>query len=84
MNDEEWVFFFKVTPLFSLLHSFDLDLPIECDDEYWENPDPELAFKQPSGKPPVVAYFNTYLKLSQVLAFALRTIVSHFTFYCIY
>jgi hypothetical protein len=49
---------------------------MECDDEYWENPDPEQAFKQPSGKPSKLSYFILYLKLDQILGFALRTIVS--------
>ncbi|KZT07879.1 uncharacterized protein LAESUDRAFT_724338 [Laetiporus sulphureus 93-53] len=55
---------------------FDLDLPIECDDEYWTNPDPDLAFKQPPGKPSVMAYFNSLIKLHRILFFALRTIYS--------
>ncbi|KZT23297.1 hypothetical protein NEOLEDRAFT_1180171 [Neolentinus lepideus HHB14362 ss-1] len=55
---------------------FDLDLPAECDDEYWLNPDPEKAFKQPPDKPSKLAYFNSYLKLNQILACALRTIYS--------
>jgi hypothetical protein len=61
----------------NLLHlsSFDLDLPIECDDEYWENEDPEKAFKQPADKPSTVAYFNCFLKLGEVLGYLLRTIV---------
>jgi hypothetical protein len=58
-----------------LLRSFDLDLPIECDDEYWENPDPNLAFKQPPGKPSTVAYFNSSLQLGHVMGYVLRTIV---------
>ncbi|KAL0953207.1 hypothetical protein HGRIS_004462 [Hohenbuehelia grisea] len=53
---------------------FDLDLPLECDDEYWEHPDPEKAFKQPPDKPSFVAYFNCYLRLNQVLGMALRTV----------
>lgn len=55
---------------------FDLDLPTECDDEYWVHPDPEQAFKQPAGKPSVMSYFICFLKLNQILAFALRTIYS--------
>ncbi|XP_006459669.1 hypothetical protein AGABI2DRAFT_218980, partial [Agaricus bisporus var. bisporus H97] len=55
---------------------FDIDLPVECDDEYWEHPDPEKRWKQPPGKPSLVASFLCFLKLSQVLAFALRTIYS--------
>lgn len=56
--------------------SFDLDFPVECDDEYWENPDPELAFKQPPGKPSFMACFISQLKLCEIHAFALRTLYS--------
>ncbi|KAI0364475.1 hypothetical protein BV20DRAFT_1039391 [Pilatotrama ljubarskyi] len=55
---------------------FDLDLPTECDDEYWAHPDPEQAFKQPPGKPSTITFFNCYIRLHQILAFALRTIYS--------
>ncbi|TBU65203.1 fungal-specific transcription factor domain-containing protein [Dichomitus squalens] len=55
---------------------FDIDLPTECDDEYWTNPDPELAFKQSPGQPSKVAFFNCALRLHQILAFAMRTIYS--------
>lgn len=50
-------------------------MPLECDDEYWENPDPQQCFKQPPAKPSVIVYFNVYIKLNQILAFLLRTIV---------
>ena len=55
--------------------SLDLDLPVECDDEYWFPNDPEQPFKQPADKPSVVAYLNCSLKLSQIASFAVRTIV---------
>ncbi|KAF9220414.1 hypothetical protein BS17DRAFT_344209 [Gyrodon lividus] len=55
---------------------FDLDLPVECDDEYWEHPDPEQAFKQPRDKPSAMSFFISFLKLNHILAFALRTIYS--------
>lgn len=58
------------------LLSFDLDLPIECDDEYWVTSDPAQAFKQPPGKPAMISYFNCMLRLNQINAFAMRTIVS--------
>ena len=61
-------------------HSFDIDLPTECDDEYWTNPDPEQAFKQPPGKPSKVAFFNCFVRLHQILAFAMRTIVRFLSF----
>jgi hypothetical protein len=56
---------------------FDVDLPTEIDDEYWENElEPEQAFKQPVGKPSVLSYFVSIIKLIQILAVALRTIYS--------
>ncbi|KAK1220718.1 Gypsy retrotransposon integrase-like protein 1 [Marasmius sp. AFHP31] len=55
---------------------YDLDLPIECDDEYWEHPDPEQAWRQPPGKPSTVSFFVSLLKLVKILALALRTIYS--------
>jgi hypothetical protein len=54
---------------------FDIDLPIECDDEYWMLPDNQ-AFKQPPGKPSYMSFFNCSIKLNQILAFAMRTIYS--------
>ncbi|KAI9511919.1 fungal-specific transcription factor domain-containing protein [Russula earlei] len=54
----------------------DVDLPVECDDEYWENDDPSLAFKQPPGKPSQVSYFNHLIKISLLHSHALRTIYS--------
>ncbi|KAJ7859690.1 fungal-specific transcription factor domain-containing protein, partial [Mycena leptocephala] len=50
---------------------FDLDLPIECDDIYWEGPEP---FKQPPGIPSQLAYLNCYIKLLDILGFAQRTL----------
>ncbi|KAH6913531.1 fungal-specific transcription factor domain-containing protein [Coprinopsis sp. MPI-PUGE-AT-0042] len=57
---------------------FDLDMPIECDDEYWDTEcdDPSQAWVQPSGKPSLLTAFCLYLKLNQILAFSLRTIYS--------
>ncbi|KAJ7179778.1 fungal-specific transcription factor domain-containing protein [Mycena filopes] len=54
------------------LEEFDVELPIECDDEYWENDDPALAFKQPDGKPSQVTFFRCFLQLNNILAFALK------------
>ncbi|KAG5636323.1 hypothetical protein H0H81_008407 [Sphagnurus paluster] len=54
----------------------DVDRPTECDDEYWCSPDPTLAFKQPANKPSTVAFFNTYLKLTDIFAHAMRVIYS--------
>ncbi|KAJ7617218.1 fungal-specific transcription factor domain-containing protein [Roridomyces roridus] len=39
---------------------FDVDLPIACDDEYWEGTQP---FQQPADKPSIAAYLPPYLEL---------------------
>jgi hypothetical protein len=61
---------------YSLLYSLDLDLPIEVDDEYWDHPDPARRFQQPPGNPSRIASFIYMIKLSQILGYALRTVVS--------
>ncbi|KIK67377.1 hypothetical protein GYMLUDRAFT_37484 [Collybiopsis luxurians FD-317 M1] len=54
---------------------FDLDFPLEIDDEYWENvDDPTMAFKQPGGLPSQVAAFNLWIRITGIIAFALRTL----------
>ncbi|KAJ3836013.1 fungal-specific transcription factor domain-containing protein [Lentinula raphanica] len=53
---------------------YDLDLPLECDDEFWEHPDPEQAFKQPLGRPSMMEYWRAHLKLIDILAFAQKNI----------
>ncbi|KAG8709844.1 hypothetical protein FRC09_000448, partial [Ceratobasidium sp. 395] len=56
----------------------DVGFPVEVDDEYWPHntTDPEFVPVQPAGVPARVAFFNCYLKLIQILGFALRTIYS--------
>ncbi|KAK7034648.1 Gypsy retrotransposon integrase-like protein 1 [Paramarasmius palmivorus] len=53
---------------------YDLDLPVDCDDEYWEHPDPEMAFKQPPGVPSKSAFWVQFVKLLDIFGFAQRTI----------
>ncbi|GJE89792.1 Zn(II)2Cys6 transcription factor [Phanerochaete sordida] len=53
---------------------FDVDYPIECDDEYWINDDPELAFKQPEGKPSVISYFISTLRQGRLVSAMFRTL----------
>ncbi|KAF7965830.1 hypothetical protein HWV62_41248 [Athelia sp. TMB] len=55
---------------------FDLDLPIEVDDQFWEMGDSSASFQQPLGKPSLVTAFNYFLNLTQVMSFALRTLYS--------
>ncbi|RXW21403.1 hypothetical protein EST38_g4459 [Candolleomyces aberdarensis] len=54
----------------------DCDYPIECDDEYWETEDPEDAFKQPEGKPPLGSFTTYHLKLCEIIGFMTRTLYS--------
>ncbi|EPQ57248.1 hypothetical protein GLOTRDRAFT_38048, partial [Gloeophyllum trabeum ATCC 11539] len=63
-------------PCCSRDEDFDVDLPSEVDDEYWEHPDPNLAFKQPAGKPSLVTAFNSWVRLTQLTSFAARTLYS--------
>ncbi|KAJ7598633.1 fungal-specific transcription factor domain-containing protein [Mycena floridula] len=51
---------------------FDIGMPIDCDDEYWENPDPNLAFKQPPDKPSKISSFICYIRIADLLRSALR------------
>ncbi|KAI0337246.1 hypothetical protein BDW22DRAFT_1364331 [Trametopsis cervina] len=55
---------------------FDLDLLIECDDEYWTQTGATVEFRQPTDKSPRVSFFNCFLRLNQIQAFAMRTIYS--------
>lgn len=53
----------------------DVDLPLECDDEYWNISDG--SFRQPEGKPCKITGFVFWLKLTTIMAVTLRTIVCH-------
>ncbi|KAJ3977120.1 fungal-specific transcription factor domain-containing protein [Lentinula raphanica] len=46
---------------------FDLELPPECDDDYWEIPsNPQLEFIQPPGKPSRMSYTHHLAKLLHI------------------
>ncbi|KAI0027759.1 fungal-specific transcription factor domain-containing protein, partial [Vararia minispora EC-137] len=53
---------------------FDVDMPVDCDDEHWLHSDPEKAFKQPPGRPSRISAFLCKLQLCQIDGYALRTI----------
>ncbi|KAJ6541629.1 fungal-specific transcription factor domain-containing protein [Mycena capillaripes] len=53
---------FKGRPSITQPADFDLDLPLGCDDEYWEMPDAV----QPRGKPSAGAFLPVYLQLMQI------------------
>ena len=53
----------------------DAELPLTVDDEYWFDENGEELLVQPPGKPSTVDAFIYFLKLLQVVAFSLRTVV---------
>ncbi|KAF8639523.1 hypothetical protein AX17_001428 [Amanita inopinata Kibby_2008] len=55
---------------------FDIDLPVQCDDEYWEIDDTSVTFNQPPGQPSRIAAFVAQLKLCEILAFTQKTLYS--------
>ena len=57
------------------LSSIDVALPTECDDEYWLTPEGKPLFKQPPDTPSKVTAFVCLIRLGQILALAMRTIV---------
>ncbi|KAJ7686320.1 fungal-specific transcription factor domain-containing protein [Mycena rosella] len=63
-------------PCTTQYEDFDVELPIECDDEFWENADPARAFKQPAGKPSQITFFNCFVRLNNILAFSLKILYS--------
>ncbi|KAJ6594430.1 fungal-specific transcription factor domain-containing protein [Mycena capillaripes] len=59
-----------------LFSSYDIDYPLEVDDEFWEHPDPNKRFQQPEGKPSIYAFIVSYLKLTEILGTTQKTIYS--------
>ncbi|KAJ7661667.1 fungal-specific transcription factor domain-containing protein [Mycena rosella] len=53
---------------------YDIDYPIECDDEYWETSESDMAFKQPPGKPSALSFTVAYVKLIEIMGTAQKTI----------
>ncbi|KAJ7784059.1 fungal-specific transcription factor domain-containing protein [Mycena olivaceomarginata] len=53
---------------------FDVEPPIECDDEFWEHP--TRPFQQPAGIPSQITFFNMLMRLSNILSFILKMLYS--------
>lgn len=56
-------------------HSFDIEMPIVCDDEYWAGDFHTPMFTQPAGKPSVMVFFNCLLHLTRILSFSCKILV---------
>ncbi|KIK55569.1 hypothetical protein GYMLUDRAFT_248605 [Collybiopsis luxurians FD-317 M1] len=63
-------------PKLSNMSDLDLELPAMCDDEYWETPNPDDAFKQPENTPSKLTFWVHYIKLMEILGFAQHSIYS--------
>nr|GAT57152.1 predicted protein [Mycena chlorophos] len=53
---------------------FDIDPPIECDDEYWTHP--THPFQQPASLPSRITFFNKIMELTHILAASSKLIYS--------
>ncbi|KAJ6492202.1 fungal-specific transcription factor domain-containing protein [Mycena sanguinolenta] len=53
---------------------FDVEPPLEVDDEYWEHP--TRPFQQPAHKPSRITFFNTLMRLNHILDFTLKILYS--------
>jgi hypothetical protein len=50
-----------------LCFGFDVDLPTETDDEYWESEQySDQAFKHPPGKHSLLSHFACFIKIKQL------------------
>ncbi|KAJ8081937.1 Gypsy retrotransposon integrase-like protein 1 [Marasmius tenuissimus] len=52
---------------------YNQEFPLEVDDEYWEDSDPDKCFKQPPGKPSTITFWVQFLKILRVLGIAQRS-----------
>ncbi|KAI0682881.1 fungal-specific transcription factor domain-containing protein [Cytidiella melzeri] len=53
---------------------YDVEFPIECDDEYWLDTEGNALFQQPAEKPSKLTFFKYFLRLKRIHVFALRTV----------
>ncbi|KAK0204269.1 fungal-specific transcription factor domain-containing protein [Desarmillaria ectypa] len=64
-------------PIMVQEEDFDLEPPIECDDEYWDiAPDGKVHFNQPTDKPSKISCFSASIRLAEIMSFAVRTLYS--------
>ncbi|KAJ7813925.1 fungal-specific transcription factor domain-containing protein [Mycena olivaceomarginata] len=55
---------------------YDLELPLEMDDEYLDWEHPTHPFQQPAHTPSRISFFNTLMRLSNILGFSLQILYS--------
>ncbi|KAK0441749.1 fungal-specific transcription factor domain-containing protein [Desarmillaria tabescens] len=55
----------------------DLEMPVECDDDYWEvAPDGQVRFNQPSDEPSQISYINAVIRLTEIMSVVMKTLCS--------
>ncbi|KAJ4472244.1 fungal-specific transcription factor domain-containing protein [Lentinula aciculospora] len=75
INIDVTVSMFLGRPRATTFDDIDLELPADCDQEYWENlADPKMNFVQPNGKPSLMSFWIHYTKLQQIAAAVHRLI----------
>ncbi|KAI0318303.1 fungal-specific transcription factor domain-containing protein [Amylostereum chailletii] len=73
---DTWLSSFLGRPCALSIENVDVDLPTDCDDEYWAHPDPTRTLKQPPGMPSMISFPIAWFRLHVIHAHALQTIVS--------
>ncbi|KAK0479856.1 hypothetical protein EDD18DRAFT_1363992 [Armillaria luteobubalina] len=64
-------------PIMMQEEDFDVELPVECDDEYWDiRLDGEVRFCQPGNRPSKISYFNAQIQLSGIMSVVVRNLYS--------
>ncbi|KAJ7767023.1 fungal-specific transcription factor domain-containing protein [Mycena maculata] len=58
----------------ALQYDFDLELPLRCDDEYWEASTRRGVFCHPSDKPSLLDFFIWQIKLNRILSFVQKVL----------
>ena len=76
IRPEEWVTEHRHFISADRLFSFDLDLPVDCDDEYWPVDGGTEGFEQPLGKPSKLTMFILMINLFHLQTDVVRLLVS--------
>ncbi|GLB45030.1 putative expressed protein [Lyophyllum shimeji] len=61
-------------PRATTFDDFNLPLPLDRDDEYWEMTEPASDIAKPASKPSQASYFIAYIKLIEILDYAQQTL----------
>ncbi|KIK70021.1 hypothetical protein GYMLUDRAFT_536497 [Collybiopsis luxurians FD-317 M1] len=71
---DTFVSMFLGRPRVTTTDDFDAEYPTDCDQEFWENTDPENEFVQPSDKPSKSTFWIQFIKLMEIAGLTHRLI----------